>query len=230
MQYLTPLQYRPEYNQFPEVIQYQNTNPTVCSQESEYDLFFYMTKDTLIDTELFRSFITNAITRFRRSKYYKDYKSYLMSIGLNRSQTLGNITDDMADLELHNNFLTIYDIAIMITEHVINTVGMISTFDLIQILILAHQNNWIPIVFLDETSHEMFHSDIEAFLPPSMCFGQWWVLLYEFRFGITLDVARKVMLYINRYYKEDDVMMVQLREDILVFAENNEYATDSYDF
>ena len=221
--------FRPEYNLFPEVIQFHPTNPVVASQDSEYDLFMDMTKETLVDSEIFRDFIGNAVSRFRRTKYYKDYKSYLLSLGLNRSQTLGRITDDMASLEMHHNFLTIYDIAIMVAEHTINTVGRINTFQLIEMLILAHQNNWVPIVFLDETSHQMYHSDVASFLPPSQTFGMWWVLLYQFRYGITLDIARKVLLFISRFYKEEDPMIVQLREHVLTFSEQNDLGGCSYD-
>lgn len=223
MEYLMGSLYHPEFNQYPAVIQYQETIPVISSQECEFDLPMYMTKETLVDSETFRDFVGNAVSRFRKTKYYKAYKSYLMSIGINRSQTLGNITEDMAPLEMHHNFLTIYDISIMVTEHVVNTVGMISSFDLIQLLILAHQSNSVPIVFLDETSHQMFHSDIDSFLPPNQCFGRWWQLLYDYRYGITLDIARKVLLYIDRYYKNDDPMVVQVRNDILSFASQNEY-------
>ena len=230
MEYLPSMNFfRPEYNMFPEIIQYDKNNPAIMSQESEYDIQMDLTKETLIDTDVFRDFIGNAVSRFRRTKYYKDYKGYLMSLGLNRSQVLGNISDDMADLEMHHNFLTIYDIAILITEHVINTVGRINTFDLVQLIILAHQNNWVPIVFLDETSHQMFHSDVGAFLPPSQTFGMWWNLLYNFRYGITLDIARKVLLYISRFYKEEEPMIVQLRNSVLSFAEQNDLGGYEYD-
>lgn len=221
MNYLIYDKYKPEYNQFPDVIQYSAINPSIVSKDCEYDIEFYMTRDTLVDSEEFRNFIGNAVSRFRRTKYYKSYKAYLMMLGLNKSQVLGNISDDMAEIEMHHNFLTIYDIAIMITEHVVNTVGMISSFDLIQIMIMAHQNNWIPIVFLDETSHQLFHSDYDSFLPPSQTFGKWWELLYQFRYGITIDVARKVMIFIDRFYKNQDPMMVRVRDDVLSFAENN---------
>jgi hypothetical protein len=182
-----------------------------------------MTRETLFDTEIFRDFVGNIVSRFRRTKYYKAYKSYLMDLGLNRSQVMGNITEEMAPIEMHHTIITVYDIAIMITEHTINTVGMVSSFDVIQMLIIAHQQNWVPLTFLDETSHQMLHSDIDSFLPANMVFGKFWQLLYAFRYGITLDIARKLLVYIDRYYNNTDPMVVKVRQDILSFASYNEY-------
>ena len=51
-----------------------------------------------------------------------------MTLGLDHCQFMSNIDAEMANVEMHHNVLTIYDIAIIITEHVINTVGYISTF------------------------------------------------------------------------------------------------------
>lgn len=223
MEYPLGSVYKPEYNDFPDIIQYQPTIPTVSSPECEYDLPFYMTKETLFDTEIFRSFVGNIVSRFRKSKYYKAYKSYLMDLGLNRSQTMGNVTEEMAPIEMHHTIITIYDITIMVTEHIINTVGMVSSFDVVQILILIHQQNLVPLTFLDETSHQMYHSDVDNFLPANMVFGKFWELMYMFRYGITLDIARKFIVYINRNYNNEDPMVVKVRDDILSFASYNEY-------
>jgi hypothetical protein len=218
----TPL--REEYNPIPGVISYDtDTNPTLHSPTAEYDIPFYLTKDMLMDVDLFRAFIKNCVYRFRRSRYYKQYKAYLMSLGLDHSQILGNIDDTMANIELHHNIITIFDITLMITEHIINTVGRATTFDVIQCLIEEHHLNNIPIVMLDETSHEKYHDDSESFLPPTMTFGRWWVLLYKYRYGISMDIAKKILRYISKYYNNADVLSIQLRSDILSFASYNEY-------
>ena len=133
---------RKEYNQYPEIITIDDKNPTLSSPNAVIDLPFYQTRETLMDVDTFRSFLRNAERRFRASREYKAYKSYLIEyLGINRCQIFGNITTEDADIELHHNVLGLFDICLLITSHVINTVGMISTFDLIQLLIQEHWYN-----------------------------------------------------------------------------------------
>lgn len=216
-----------QYNQFPGVITYDEFNPTLQSPNSEFDLLFYQTRDTLLDVETYRNFIKNAIMRFRRSAYYKTYKSYLMSLGFDRCQVMGNITsDDVGDkgIELHHNIINLFDIALMICEHTINTVGIISSFDLIQMLIMEHFENNIPIVFLSQTAHQLYTDDPNAYIPPEMTFGKWWDLIYKYRYGITLDIAYKIVNYIKKYNDRLPVTIdVTQQEQILSFAYYNEY-------
>lgn len=216
-----------QYNQFPGIITYDENNPTLQSPNSEFDLLFYQTRDTLLDVETYRNFIKNSITRFRRSPYYKTYKSYLMSMGFDRCQVMGNITsEDVGDrgIELHHNIIPLFDIALMICEHTINTVGIISTYDLIQMLILEHFDNNVPITFLSETPHELYTEDPNAYIPPEMTFGKWWNLIYKYRYGITLDIAYKIVNYIKKYNDRLPISIdITQQEQILNFAYFNEY-------
>ena len=77
-----------EFNEFPDIIQYDDINPTISSPNSMYDLQFYMTKETLLDVDLYRQFISNAVGRFRRSRDYKAIKNRLMSMGMDHCQVL----------------------------------------------------------------------------------------------------------------------------------------------
>lgn len=216
-----------QYNMYPNTITYEDFNPSLHSPNCEYDLFFYQTRESLLDVEIYRNFIKNCINRFRRSKYYKTYKSYLMSLGLDRCQVMGNITaDDVGDrgIELHHNIINLFDIALMICEHLLNTVGIVSTYDIVQILIFEHFNNNVPIVFLSETAHQLYTNDPQAYIPPNMTFGKWWVLLEKYKYGVTLDIAYKVVNYIKKYENEMPISIdVTQQEQILSFAQYNEY-------
>ena len=80
-----------QYNLYPDIIQYNPNNPIVRSPNAVTDLYFYQTKETLMDVDVFRSFVKNAERRFRASKEYKAYKSYLIEyLGIDRCQILGN--------------------------------------------------------------------------------------------------------------------------------------------
>lgn len=179
--------------------------PAIYFPESDGPLMFYQTRDTLADMDRYKAFIDNCIHRFRKSRTYKSYKAYLMSMGMDRCQINGNIQDGMADIEMHHNFLTIYDITILISQHLLNTVGRCTTFDVISLLGQEHKLNNIPIVMLSETAHQLYHDNPDVYIPISMTFGKWWDLLVKYRYGITLDIAYKVVRYIRNCQRNNEL-------------------------
>lgn len=219
-----------DYNLYLAEEYINNTLPisTIAIPTAEYPLLFYQTRDTLADMDRYKAFIDNCVSRFRRSRSYKGYKAYLMCLGMNRCQINGNIEDGMANIEMHHNFLTIYDITILISQHILNTVGRCTTFDIISLLIQEHRNNNIPIVMLSETAHQLYHANPDMYIPISMTFGQWWDLLLKYRFGITLDIAYKVVKYINNCQENNELQSLeyyQLSNTIKSWGDYNEYST-----
>ena len=219
----------PDIEQDYDIVYSDEYNPTIKSPNCEFSLQFYQTKESLMDIDLYRSFLTNAISRFRHSRSYKYYKSYLEGLGLDKCQVLGNIDSNMAKIEMHHNFLTIYDIALMICEHTINTIGYISTFDLAQKLKEEHKNNRIPIVMLSKTAHQMYHNNDDFMLPSQMCFGYWQNLLIKYNKGITLNIANKVIKFIEISIETEKNNidftnnLLKLRSDIEEWSYYNEY-------
>jgi hypothetical protein len=68
----------------------------------------------------------------------------------------------------------------MISEHVLNTTGYITTNDLVILLIESHKENIVPVVMLNTTAHQAYHGG-QDYIPPNMTFGKWWELLYKFK-------------------------------------------------
>ena len=199
---------------------------SIYFQNSPYPLQFYQTRETLADVDTYKRFIDNCIHRFRKSRAYKGYKAYLMSMGLDRCQINGNIQDGMADIEMHHNFLTIYDITILISQHLLNTIGRCTTFDIINLLIQEHRNNYIPIVMLSETAHQLYHANPDMYIPLSQTFGNWPQLLLKYRYGITMDIAYKVVRYIENCQKNNELKELsfyQLSDTIKSWGDYNEY-------
>lgn len=211
-----------------EYINAKDNNPYIMFPSAEYPLYFYQTREILNDMDKYKSFIENCIRRFRKSKSYKAYKAYLMSIGMDKSQVVGNVQEGMATIEMHHNFLTIFDITILISQHILNTVGFCTSFDIIALLIQEHRNNNIPIVMLDKTSHQLYHDNPDFYIPISMTFGQWWNLLYKYRYGITLDIAYKTINYIKNCQRNNELNTLEfykLQNTIQSWGDYNEYAT-----
>lgn len=203
------------------IFSYSNgANPTLTSPNCLFELPFKQTRETLLDVESYKSFLDNAMSTFRHSKSYRNYKSFLIEIGMDRCQVHGNITVDMIgaeNIEMHHNMLTLFDIAIILTEHTLNTTGSITTFDLVKMLKDEHKAHRVQLVMLTKTPHELYHDNSEFFIHPSMCIGKWWEFLYMYRDGITREIAEKIIRYLNKALSEGktiDNNLLRLRNDI----------------
>lgn len=191
-----------DYNPVPGIEIYQeNMNPSICSPNSSYSISFYQTRETLMDIESYRRFLKNAESRFRRSATYTNYKAKLIELGLNRCQVHGFISTDMENvtIEMHHAILTLFDICLMITEHILNTVGFVTTFDVVETLKNEHKENNIALVMLSKTPHQVYHSDPgQFFIHPNMCFGNWPLLIEKYKDGLTQDLAFKILYYLKK--------------------------------
>lgn len=201
-----------------------NINPVVQSPFVPFNISLYHTKDTFMDTDEYINFIKNSVSRFRRSRFYKNYKSYLMSLGMYRSQFSSNISSDMATIEMHHNILTIFDIAVILTEHELNRVGMITSFDLVNLMKKVHRENKVQVVMLTLTEHQKFHLKDGMFIHPDMCFGNWIEFINEYGDGITIQIANKIINYITtaeKYGKSFDNNAIKLRENLIDWSRYN---------
>ena len=148
-----------------------------------------------------------------------------MGIGADHCQFHGNITDEMATLEMHHSMITIYDIAIIITEHVLNTYGKITTFDLAQLLRQEHTNHRVQLVMLSLTPHQLYHNTEDFFIHPDMSITKdWWEFLEKYHTGITQDIAFKILFYLKRAIDEggsNDKGLLELRSRVLDWSQSN---------
>lgn len=191
-----------QYNPLPGIETYQERmNPYLTSPNSTYSIGFYQTRDSLLDIDTYRSFLKNCETRFRHSATYSNYKGFLIGIGMDRCQVHGFINAEMegVSIEMHHAILTLFDICLMISEHILNTVGFVSTFDVVQALKEEHKANNVPLVMLSKTPHQLYHNDSsQFFIHPNMCFGKWPVLIEKYKMGLTQDVAFKLLRYLKQ--------------------------------
>lgn len=220
-------------NEFPNIFPFNDYNPSLSSPSSPYSIAFSQTRETLCDVESYRNFLYNAITRFRTSQFYKHYKAHIISLGMDRCQLHPHIvvTDesDVASLEMHHHVLTIFDIAFIITEHILNTYGTISTFDLVELIRMEHAAHRVNIVMLCKTCHELYTAHNENFkIPSTIGFGKWWEFLDRYKYGITREIALKIYYMLkNDLYNADSrdykiLKMLELRDNILNWSDYNE--------
>ena len=173
-------------------------NPYIYDEQQGYSVYFKQTRDTLLDTQEYISFVYNIDNKFKRSAFYKDFKSSLMDKGFYRDQMHASITSDMTNIEMHHNGLTLKFMTIMIIEHLLNVNGCVNTFEVIRALEEAHRNHEIAVVMLSETEHQKFHSDPCAFISFKMCVGDPFAFIDRYIDGMTQDIAFALLLHLKQ--------------------------------
>lgn len=212
-------------NDFPDIMTYLNNgNPTLRSPSSVYEISLMQTKESLADIDGYAKFINNAISQFRHSRFYKGYKASLMELGLNHCSFLHNINSDMAEIEMNHVILNIFDIALMICEHYINTYGQVSTFHIVGALREEHKRNRVPIIMMCKTVHELYHNDDLFYVHPNQIFGKWTELIKNYYNGITPEICNKLLYYIRMALKDtgsSDNELLTLANEIKNWSESN---------
>ena len=211
------------YNPIPGIDSFQeNMNPMLSSPNSEYAIGYYQTRDSLTDVDVYRQFLKNVEMRVRKSETYKNYKSFLMDLGFDHCQVHGYINSQMATLEMHHCILTLFDLSMLITEHMLNTVGYVSTFDVVQAIKEEHKAGNVALVMLSKTPHQVYHADKSFFIHPSMCIGNWPKLLEKYNKGLTQDLAFNLLYYIKKAIdigETDDNGLLDLRDKIMDWSD-----------
>lgn len=215
-----------EYDYCPDIYFYDmDNNPTIGSPNALYEIQFFLTRESLNNPDTYERFISNIVSRFRRSKTYKSYKSYLFDNGMDHCQIHGNISSEMADLEMHHNILTIWDITMVICEWFLNIYGKVCSFDVIMVLKKEHTLNHIPLIMLSETDHEMYHDEPVYWIDPKQCLQGWWAFLTTYNQGITRAIAYKIMNYLNHAKDYDETIIediMKVRNNIVNWSDYND--------
>jgi hypothetical protein len=200
-------------------------NPIIYDPEQIISISFAQTRDTLIDTEIYSRFVYSCENNFKHSKFYKGYKCDVMNKGLFRDQNMASITSEMAEIELHHNFPTLKQATIMIIEHLLNTKGCVTTFEVIRALEEAHRNNWMGIIMLTKTQHEKHHADSIDFISLSQCYGDPFKFLEYYMDGMTLDISYKLLLHLKLEVEHNgesyNPSLIKARDEILCWQINN---------
>lgn len=207
-------------------MQILNDNPTLWNPAQPYGISFYQTKDTLMDTDIYLRFIRSAESRFRASRFYKQYKSYIMDLGIYRDQRHPSLTSEMVEIEMHHNFLTLEYMAIILTEYTLKTSGRIDTFTLEQLLEEQHRENRISVIMLSETEHQAHHANPTDFISNRQCFGNPYEFLNRYIDGMTLDISFNLLMHLRQeeqYGGSHDTNIITARNEILSWQQNNNY-------
>lgn len=218
----------------PNLFSYNDANPIIISPQSPYQITFAQTRESLLDVDLYKHFLYNAMSRFRSSAFYRHYKAHLMSLGIDMCQYHSNIktcseeNDSMATIEMHHFVLTLYEIAFIITEHILNTYGRITTFDLVELLRLEHEQHRVCTVFLCKTCHQRYHHDPDFYIPLSMGFGKWYEFLERYNRGINPNIYYKIYYLIKKELQQPNINVDLMRTKKLLELNDNIFKWSEY--
>ena len=71
---------------------------------------------------------------------------------------------------------------------------------------------------LSLTPHQLYHNNPDFFIHPRMCFGNWPEFLEKYKYGITQDIAFKILFYLKRALENEnsnDNGLLSIRQNIL---------------
>ena len=197
---------------------YPNNNPTMMLEEDGYCTSFAQTRNTLIDTEIYSSFVYSCENNFRRSKFYRDYKSDIYNLGLTRDQMMPGINSEMVDLELHHNMIELKYATIMIIEHLLNHKGCCTSCEVVHELEEAHRDHLLAVIMLCRTNHENYHANPTSFISLKQCLGYPFKFIEKYKDGMTIDIAYKMLLHLKQEEQYGDSFtpqMAKARDEIL---------------
>ena len=186
-----------------------NTNPTIDSDESYYEIPFYKDVDYMFSLENEVAFIKAVERMVRTSKYYSRYIAHLkVDLGLNFCQVKGNIAEDedagVTDLiEMHHGpIFTLFDVVSIILNYMLAKDMKITTFSVANKVIEEHFKHRVQTVMLCETVHQLVH-DNKVFLNYRQGFGDLYSFLEIYYEGLDEIMVNKIIDYIDKCKKYD---------------------------
>ena len=186
-----------------------NTNPTIDSDESYYEIPFYKDADYMFSLENEVAFIKAVERMVRTSKYYSRYIAHLkVDLGLNFCQVKGNISEDedagVKDLiEMHHGpIFTLFDVVSIILNYMLIKGMKITTFSVANRVIEEHFKHRVQTVMLCETVHQLAH-DNKVFLNYRQGFGDLYSFLEIYYEGLDEIMVNKIIDYIDKCKKYD---------------------------
>jgi hypothetical protein len=186
-----------------------NTNPTIDSEESYYEIPFYKDADYMFSLENEVAFIKAVERMVRTSKYYSRYIAHLkVDLGLNFCQVKGNISEDedagVKDLiEMHHGpIFTLFDVTSIILNYMLIKGMKITTFSVANKVIEEHFKHRVQTVMLCETVHQLVH-DNKVFLNYRQGFGDLYSFLEIYYEGLDEIMVNKIIDYIEKCKKYD---------------------------
>ena len=130
--------------------------------KAKCDMFsqnYYLEPMSCFDGQQFEQFIKATERCIRTSLVYKAYISYLKNeIGLTYDAFQGNISHDVASLEMHHALFTLYDYVKIMIDYAFDVGIPVTTFSIAKLVMNEHAQNRILVVMLTKNNHMLVHA------------------------------------------------------------------------
>lgn len=139
-----------------------NKNPQLKVDDDEFNRITFYFED-FYDPKKLNSFIKKCEKMFRASDQYSSYIGNLKNDkGLHFCAVRGNITDEDVDIEFHHYPFTLYDITKLVIYDYISNDKKFTSFTIVNELIKLHSNNFVGLVPLCITEHQLVHEGVRS--------------------------------------------------------------------
>jgi hypothetical protein len=155
------------------------------------------------DAKAYIAYIRNVERHVRSSYEYREYVKYLKE-SMNQSHCvfLRNVSykNKSASIELHHCPLTLWDVVDLHIRRALDVDATVRTFEIVERVLLDHQQNRIGLVPLSKTVHELVH-DGSVFVPLNFVYGDWRSFVAEHDKYIT-PAQKQVLATMERLTRE----------------------------
>jgi hypothetical protein len=153
---------------------------------------------SLTEEKEFLKFIKNTEKIIRSSFEMKNYISYLKyELNLDTCLFFKNVSAKDTDIELHHYPFTLFEITLIVSNHLARTqADRFSSFLLAEEVIKLHYKNYIGLVPLSKTLHELAHNG-KLIIPIHTVFGKIDEFIKLYKDYISEDVIKKIRILLD---------------------------------
>jgi hypothetical protein len=170
--------------------------------------------EEIFDGKEFNKIVKNIESKVRTSQEYSHYIGYLKNeIGLTNCVFLNNISDEMAEIEMHHYPFTLFDIVSIVLGYRLDNKDKVSTFLIVQEVLDLHYENLIGVVPLTKTVHELVHNG-SIFINLKQVFGNVNEFVKRYESSLSEEYIKNFNYLIdlseaNTIYNEDNILKIE---------------------
>lgn len=204
-------------------------NPSLYVIDGYFALPFAQTRETLDNIEVYSRFIKKCENMVRTNEDYKKYIGVLKNeVGLTFCQIMSNISDEMADIEMHHGpIFNLYDICSIVTNYFLDKNGKVTTFQVAEQVLDDHFEHIIQVIMLSETIHQVHHAQ-NRFLNMKHAFGRLDLFIEKYKPYIKPYQFEIIAKYIELSLNNDSdfVEATELGKELTSYSKYNELYAD----
>lgn len=191
----------------------ENNNQVIKGSNSYYKQAYRV--ERFYEAKEFDKYVKSIEKLVRQSEEYEKYIGFLRNvIGLHTCTFLGNVTDEMADIEFHHYPFTLYDIVVTVLDNELMNGKSITSFEIASKVIELHFNHKVGLVPLTKTAHELVHAG-KIFINLNQVYGYYTKFIEEYAKAINPALIEGYnslveMSFENSVYSENDIFMVDM--------------------